>query len=283
MMKKIRRALLRKNNGGFTLAEVIVSCALLGILLVGMMAFITPALKMMQTEEVDSRAKTVAETIDAYINGSIRNSVYVAMFEHANMADDINNMSGSVYQNVSLNKMKDFCLKPDNIAVYELKCIAIRRMYDTKRQEFKFVVTSESVINNDVRLDASKSYEVFEKCFYDGLYPEITLTRLTNQVDGAPALDPADVKTVPAMETHVNIYTDVNRDSSSLALSGKGYINFINIRSGILNSGDFKIYPESDTTVRSADDATAAYGYEGDTFIYYVSRKATYNAAPATP
>ena len=280
MIKKIRRTLLRKNNGGFTLSEVIVSSALVGILLVGMMAFITPAMNMMHNEEVDSRAKTVAETIDSYINGSLRNAVYVAMFEHANMADDINDMSGIIYNNTALNNMKNFVKNPGNTTVYELRCIGIRRMYDDKRQEFKYVLTNETVLNKDVRLDSNKTYEVFDMCFYDKLYPEISLRRLTNQVDGAPALDPADVKNVPALETSVNIYTDSDRDGSSLALVGKGYINFINIRSGILNSGDFKIYPETDTTVRTAEKAKTLFNYEGDTFIYYVTRKATYKTTP---
>ncbi len=280
MITKIKRTLFRKNNGGFTLVEVIVSTALIGILLVGMMAFIGPAMKMMQTEEVDSRAKTVAETIDSYINGSLRNSIYVAMFEHSDMARDINDMTGSIYNNTALNNMKDFCLDTNNIAVYELKCLAIRRLYDSKRQEFKYVVTNETVLNNDVRLDSNKTYEVFDMCFYEGLYPEITLKWLTNQVDDEAPLDPADVKNVPALETSVNIYTDPDRDGSSLALVGKGYINFINIRSGILNSGDYKIYPETDTTVRTAEEAKTRFNYEGDTFIYYVTRKATYNATP---
>ncbi|MGN1423043.1 MAG: type II secretion system protein [Oscillospiraceae bacterium] len=280
MIKKIRRTLLRKNNGGFTLSEVIVSSALVGILLVGMMAFITPAMNMMHSEEVDGRAKTVAETIDSYINGSLRNAVYVAMFEHANMADDINDMSGAIYNNTALYNMKEFVKKPGNSTVYELRCIAIRRMYDDKRQEFKYVVTSETPMSDSVMLDAGKSYQVFDMCFYDKLYPEISLKRLTNQVDGEPALDPADVKDVPAMETAINIYNDDDMSEDSLILVGKGYINFINIRSGILNSGDFKIYPEIDTHVRTADEAKAAYSYAGDTFIYYVTRKATYNTTP---
>ena len=280
MIKRIRRALLRKNNGGFTLVEVIVSSALLAVLLVGMMAFITPALNMMHTEEADSRAKTVAETIDSYINGSLRNSVYVAVFEHANMATDINDLNGAIYKNVSLNKIKDFVVSGGSAAVYDLKCLAIRRIYDSKRQEFKYAVTSETVLSNSVQLDAGKSYSVFENCFYDGFYPDITLTALTNQIDGEPALDPADLKNISAFETKVNIYTDPSMTDPYLVLAGKGYINFINMRSAILNSGDYKIYPAADTFVRSADDATTLYGYAGDTFIYYVTRRATYNAAP---
>ncbi|MDE7194888.1 MAG: prepilin-type N-terminal cleavage/methylation domain-containing protein, partial [Oscillospiraceae bacterium] len=40
MMKRIKRLLLCRKNGGFTLAEMIISCALLGILMLGIVMFV---------------------------------------------------------------------------------------------------------------------------------------------------------------------------------------------------------------------------------------------------
>ena len=70
-MKAILRRLKKRNSGGFTLVEVIVSCALLAVLLGGMMLFIYPVIRTFDDTEKVYTADNVANCIDEYITKKI--------------------------------------------------------------------------------------------------------------------------------------------------------------------------------------------------------------------
>lgn len=120
-MKKLKSLLRRrKKNSGFTLVELVVSCGLLGILVVGVTAFIGPVLKTAGDSEKDVRATLLAQTMDEYVNRSIRDSYYVAIFTNADRA--MVGKTGSISQNENILAMKDFV--DQNKEVYELKCFS---------------------------------------------------------------------------------------------------------------------------------------------------------------
>ena len=60
-MKKILRLLKRRNNGGFTLIEVIISCALLAILILAVMGMVTPVMSVVMSNEKNANALMIAE------------------------------------------------------------------------------------------------------------------------------------------------------------------------------------------------------------------------------
>ena len=83
-MKAILRRLKKHNSGGFTLVEVIVSCALLAVLLGGMMLFIYPVIRTFDDTEKVYTADNVANCIDEYITKKIYNARRIAIFSNAN-------------------------------------------------------------------------------------------------------------------------------------------------------------------------------------------------------
>lgn len=280
MMRKIKARLFKRGSRGFTLVEIIVASALLGVLLLGMLMFVSPVLESVNTQERDARALSVGSSMETYISRSIRNSVYVAVFENAEFDDC--KLNGAVYNNAKLTEMEEFVKKTDNIAVYELKCISLRWMYDDKLQEYKYMLCNETVQNGGRVLLDGKTERVFDSCFYEQLFPRVNISMLNNQIEGDPALDPADVKDVAAIKVDVNIFTD-NEMDTDLIFVGTGYTEFINIKNKLYNKdGKFKIYPKSDTTVRTAAEAQAL-GIPGETYIYYVTRRSNYNASSPTP
>ena len=81
---------------------------------------------------------------------------------------------------------------------------------------------------------------------------------------------------VAAVKTTVQVYTDASM-TKGLTFQGVGYTDFINIRNGNINpSKIYKFFPITDAN--PGVDVTFP-----ETYIYYVTRKPTYNNVPATP
>ena len=59
-MKSMIRLLKKRNKGGFTLVEVVVSVALLAILMGGMMMFIAPIVRNFNDNQKDQSAQSVS-------------------------------------------------------------------------------------------------------------------------------------------------------------------------------------------------------------------------------
>lgn len=261
-MKKILRLLKKRNNRGFTLVEVIISCALLGILVIGMCGFVAPVLSQIKDREQNAHALMISEAMQAYINRSIKNSNYVAIFENVTRADMIS--TGDAKDIDAVKDMFEFVRKAENKDIYEIKCIGIRWLEDKKTNRHRYMLTNEYFSSTGYYLDAASTTRmVFDECFYDNSFPKVTLDILTK-----------DSKNT-AIKTIIDVYE--NQDLDKLDFEGIGYADLININNTKINQyGTYKLYSKADTTIRTADEFAADHADDNvmpDTYIYYITRK----------
>lgn len=277
-MKYLKRLSKWRNSSGFTLVEVIISTALLGVLIVGILLFMTPVFGMIDNNEVNQKADRTATTMELYLSKSLRSSLFVKVFTGAQL-DDINDASGAIYTDTQFQEMKKFAT--DNSANYELRCMSIKYVEDTNPRNnstsddpYKYMLYNEKIDTSYYMLDATKTELVFDQCFYEDVYPKFEFSRnpVCFDEDGnvIPDVDVDDIsdgsiKTIlyPVLEMDIGIYSDEGMES--LALTGKSFIEINNIKSLQLNSkGTYMIYePEAIT-----DGST----YK-DIYIFYVARK----------
>lgn len=270
MKKLIRLLKRRRKNSGFTLVEMVISCGLLGILVVGVTLFITPVMQSAASNEVNVRATLLADTINNYISRSTRGANFVAVFTDADRAEAYD--GGAIATNENLQNMLKYVNKvkdPSGKRVMELRCISFSWANDPQTQENKFMVMNETFINTNSTAINTTPIPVFENCFYDGLFPKFTIDQLMG-TDTAPddsdsdggSSDPADPKPVPAIKLTTEVYNDQNMNVPEFI--GVGYTEYGQIKNEIINDGTYKFYePQS---LGSTDPHST-------TFIYYVVRR----------
>lgn len=288
LMKRIKRLLGKRNNGGFTLVEVIVASALLGVLLLGVLGFSQPVLKSVKEKEQNARAVMLCETIESYIASSTKYAYYVQTFSGVTDADSISTTTdpaaivnakyvGAEYTDftgASLSDMQN-CLNnilgTDN---YEIRCIGMRWMDDPKTDGKKLMLTNEVVDQKTCSIDNSKTKLVFETCYYDGLYPVLFFNNYDNQYK---VIDPTtgnvvdkyaddEIKLATGLEITVNVYLDPQcystkeswRESASMTFVGTTFADYRNISSvNTINvANEYKLSPNIE--VRSYNEALAA-------------------------
>lgn len=275
-MKRLKRLLRRKRkNSGFTLVELVISCALLGILVVGVTAFIGPVLQSAASNEKNVRATLLTQTIDEYVNRCIRDSYYVAIFTNASrdMAED----GGAIANNENIAAMKAFV--DQNNDIYELKCFSFSWAEDTYSHENKYMLMSETFQNATTALLTSstgditekKPTSVFEYCMYDGLFPEFQVEQLKGKADASSdSVSESDTSgsevPVAATKTTYTVYTKQEMETPDFI--GIGYTDFVNVRARSESNKTlkFQFYPITDMGVTEGHPST---------FIYYVARKPT--------
>lgn len=185
-MKKLKlfRQLKKRNNGGFTLVEVVISCALLGILVIGVLSFATPVMNMVSSGRKNARATMLAESIDSYIAGMLKNAKLVEVFQYTSIerAKDtgtagLKSAAGSATDK-GLNKIDAFMQA--NPGEYDVRCLGISWTEDTKRDgQRKLVLTNNTVDNgldgSSYKLNITNVSKVFDDALYEGLFPVIRL------------------------------------------------------------------------------------------------------------
>ncbi len=288
MFKRIKRLLRLRNNGGFTLVEVIIATALLAILIVGMFGFVQPVMNSVRSKEQNARAVMLADTIESYIASSTKYAYYVATFSGVTPAD-VTSTNPSVFANIAtvkysgeeepfkstagtLEGMKKR-MEALNKANYEIRCIGMRWLADPKNGEKKLMLTNEVVNQDNLALDLTKSKTVFETCFYDGLYPVLRLANYPNQYqvlkDGSTSelvdrYEADKVTIAPGLEITMDIYldsacystTEATRTGQNMAFTGTRYAEYNIIKNIYLNeSGENKMLPRAE--VNSYDEALA--------------------------
>lgn len=276
MKKRLRRLRRFRSSSGFTLVEVIIACALLGILILGMMGFITPVLRSVREKQSDARAYMLSEAINTYIYSATQNAYYVATFSGAAIGDASGatpKIVGLAYSGTEFPKMNKSgnkglaslkeCFDALGTDNYEVRCIGIRWREDRANGVKKLMVTNETVDQVKMTLDPTKSRLVFEDCFYSGLYPMVLFENYSNQYymkdekgqyylkypkeeeeKFTPQVQPDDVNVAPALGLTVNVYSTPDcyntdstvRENAMLAMSGDSAIAFNNIKSTITNS-----------------------------------------------
>ncbi|MGN0670798.1 MAG: type II secretion system protein [Oscillospiraceae bacterium] len=266
-MKRLKRLLRRKRkNSGFTLVEMVVSCGLLGILIVGVTAFIGPVLRSAAENEKNVRATLLAQTIDEFVSRSTRDSYYVAVFTDAKRSDAYD--GGDIAQNENILAMKDFVDK--NKEIYELKCFSYSWAEDTQSHEYKYMLMTEKFKTASAALENNPA-PVFEYCFYDGLFPQITVEPIMVKKGSADSSDEgsdsgsgSSNEVAAAIKTTYTIYT--KQEMKNEEFIGVGYTEFCNVR---VDSDDNKTMKFKFYGVEPMDSGEE----HPTTFIYYVARK----------
>lgn len=291
MLKRIKRLLKLRNNSGFTMVEVIVSVALLGILVLGVLGFMAPVLASVAEKQQNARATMLAEAIDSFISSNVQNAKYVKVFSNVtpdNSYDKITDDGNfQVMRNVDSNHV--------------FQCIAFQWMPTGVYDQYKLVMR----FNPDATLASNQAsfnsgfINVFGDSIYDGLNLIPIIEPIDNQYQ-APDAGGTMVDQVPADEVHniglrVNTKMYANRDcyrtnesvakAAQLAFSGESFNRCTPIASPLTNpktAGGYslEIYPNteyvydyspSSSLVQTEEDGNNYYYPE--TYIFFVRRK----------
>ncbi len=280
-MKYLKRLSKWRNSSGFTLTEVIVSTALLGILIVGILMFMTPIFNMSNDSKANQKADLAATTMELYLSKSLRSSLYVRVYTGATL-DDINDSAGEIYNDLRMQTMKDHVKA--NKDSYELRCISIKYVEDTNPRNqsegenpYKYMLYNETYSLEGNKLLTDKSELIFDACFYEDIYPEFAFSRQPVCFDenGKEIVDvdvddyyEHNIKTIlyPVLEMDINMYDNENMGDMDRVFRGKSYIEVNNVKSLQLNSeGKYMIFEP-----HAVSDGTT----NKDIYIFYVARKA---------
>lgn len=310
-MKKLslKRLLKKRNNGGFTLLEVIISCALLSILVLGVMGFVGPVMQMVRLNEKNARATMLAETINTYINGCLKNAYAVEVFTYSDKSnvstpEDVNNTlrkEGKGLTNIDAF-MKSQGADETN---YEIRCLGITWEYDKTAMsgKSKLMLTNCSINTAKVSSGGGEKYSlelktppfkpgtpqpspqirVFDDALYDGLYPVVNVTNYSSEKDEDGNY--IKEKQTNGYRVETNVYTDqdcynileAERNKSHLGFTGVSYVKCVNMKGAAsdiyLCETDLQhaIDNNSSSTLRyTSGDGTYFYP---STYIYYVVSK----------
>lgn len=279
MKKLIWRLKRKRKNSGFTLVEMVISCGLLGILVLGVTLFITPVLKSAASNERNVRASLLAETVNNFISRSTRAACFVQIVTNADRSDAYE--GGAITENENIKKMLEYTnkrLDQDGKKIYELKCISFTWAEDTQTFEHKYMVMNETFVNSSSAAINMNPIPMFENCFYDGLFPKFTAEQLegTDVAPGDSSADPSDPddkKPVPALKLTTEVFSD--QDMKAPEFIGVGFTEYASIKNPLINpTGELKFYPTQ--TLDSSNDHST-------TFIYYVGRRSMASEASPTP
>ena len=252
-MKLLKRLMSKRNNAGFTLVEVIISVALLGVLLASMTLFVGPVLEAAADAKDDIRATVLAETVDAFIDRSVKYSSHVAVFNNVPIsgAERTTRME-AIYNSEELKKFKEY-FESDPAAqrdkFYEIRCIGICWRMDDRTNESKFMLSMGKVGKAvSGRYEILDTAQVFEDCFYEDLFPTVNIEKVESTDGGSE-------KKIVALKLNIDVYS--NDAMTTKAMTGVGYTQFI-------NENIITVNPDP---AEESDEKT-------DTYIFYITRKA---------
>lgn len=311
MFKYIKRLFGKRNSAGFTLVEVVVSMALLGVLLVGVFGFVAPLLANVVEKQQDARAVMLMEAVDSYITNSLRNAKYVKIIANVNPY----NLPDS--SNADWTQAKDD-LKAMASAVTgsggedEMHCISFRWLPTGIYDEYKMVLVQENVkvTGGSITVDKTLSKEVMGDAIYDKLYIVPRFEMIDNNIPdssnpsgfkygaGDPELHNVGIANVTRVFKSPDCYSTSasNRRSSHIAYEGQSFNSLATISSQFVNKFDntskeykYKAYDMYDAFTYTDGVATGGYDTTGansviwnddsgsphyypETYIFYVSR-----------
>lgn len=280
-MKKlfnIKRLLKARNSSGFTLVEVIISCTLLSILVLGIMSFVTPVLKMLSSGQKNARATMLAETLDTYISGVLRTATMVEVFENVDCvyeystASDINFMAYSP-DGEGMHKIDEFMRTGENAVNFEVRALGIMTKNTGQITSQGIRLYNIPVENNfsegsvTLNVQMSKARPAFHDLMFEGLYPIIKLETFKSQDSSGDEVD-ANAK---GYRISSKIYSDskcydpldTQRDKSLLSFEGVTFFENLNYgtRAGVPTEASDII------TIASVQDSMDEHGsQEGELF-----------------
>lgn len=272
-MKSILKLLRKRGAGGFTLVEMVVSVALIAVLLIGMLMFVSPIVKTFNTTKTNLTADNVENCVQEYISRNLRYANRIAIFTNASAGD----LTSGTYKD-TITQMNSACgsLTDPNRA-YELKCISLRYETTADGHENYFMYQEKVDPYNSGAIVAGGGRKVFSDCLYKDLYLVYKFTKPEN-LSYNPSTDPADKEfRNDVLQIDIKAYTDPNYND--LILYGTGLSDLWQIKSWLAMGGEekdynMKIYPDN-----PVDFEDLAVGASRDIFIYYIVRR----SSPTTP
>lgn len=304
-MVKLKRLFNKRNAGGYTLVEVIVASALLGVLIIGVLGFVTPVFSILQSSDEVKKAERTVATIEHYISKNLRKSLYVKVYDNATI-DDLNGWVQEDDEDLA-DTMLGFFSGDERKKDYTLRCLAIEYMTDNNIRNSSTGATAQKYMLYNYAYDWSTGQfvdpvNVFEECFYEDIYPKFSFAPRavwvnpdTNAVVEAPSTaeapeteepaataESADAGTgeppvapatpvliTPAMVMDVNIYNSEAIDNDmNLIFKGKSFIEVNNVKSTVINDKstvDYKIFDSFDLATDATNDGKNIY-------IIYITR-----------
>lgn len=262
-MKKILKRFTQRRNGGFTLVEMTVSVALLGVMMAGMMLFIAPVVRSYNQDKADANAQNVTTCLQEYISRTLRYAYQVTIFENTSYSDIKSNASYTS----QIEKMNSFCGAVNGTAVnktYLLKCLSLK--FDSTDNRYYLYEESVNMSANGA-LDETKSKKVFADCMYSDLYTTFSFSLPKN---GDFAADPSKGE-FRKDSLQVDFLTYNDKGFSNLVFAGTGISDIRNVK-GMLEDGGkdsnyfIKIEPASPLGFADMTDG------HRDIYIYYVTR-----------
>ena len=310
MLRRMKRLLRLRNKSGFTLVEVIVACALLGVLVLGIMGFATPVLSGVRTKEQNARAVLLSEAIDTYIANTTKYAYYVQTISLATSSDtagaspkavslkfscDPSDYRYADYHGKGLEDLKQMLTKPLNKEDFEIRCIGMRWMEIPGENGAKKLMLTNEKVDQD-SLELTKTEPVFDSVFYDGMYPVLRLENYARVKDSSVTggyRDPVDtdpqseLEMVMGLKISTDVYLsdecystdDDTREDATMTVSGMTYADFTILRNPIQNqTKTYMIQPDIAANMDYsaaciADGAADEDFYYPNTFIYYIVRK----------
>lgn len=295
MLKHIKRLFGKRNNAGFTMVEVIVSMALLGIMVLGVLGFMAPVMSTVAETEKNARGVMLMEAVDSYITSSLRYAEYIKIY--TNVKEGTDPTDGDA----------DFIEMTGKVnSTHELRCISFSWMETGVKDEYRLVLRQNRVDQTTFKIATlpngkPDAINVMGDCIYDDLYIVPNFKLIDNNYDVPSAADPSVMTPKYAdgdpnlhyigFQNITRVYRDnlcysidaANRAASSLAYEGESFTSCTTIASNYTNKPSaggykYKIYEINEgvydaTGVTTHTDDTGMTMYYPETYIYYVARK----------
>lgn len=290
-MKKLlnlKRLLKARNSSGFTLVEVILSCALLSILILGIMMFVTPVLKMVTSGQKNARATMLSETVDTYIAGVLRTAKKIEVFENIEFSSSSSGDLDLSSYGSGIGNISTFMSEGENSANYEVRALALVCKDEGAITSQGVRLYNAKVDPSTLKLEASSikpANQALNDLMFEGLYATIFLENFAEQdEDGNDVSTNAKgykISTVVYNDTKCYDLTQDVRDKSIQAFMGVTFFQTLNISAGEDLSTIIDPYgydpANRNTAVQAAMDThgEAAEGklFYPATIIYYVAPK----------
>lgn len=307
MFKYIKRLFGKRNNAGFTLVEVVVSIALLGIMLIGVLGFTAPLLANVAEKQQDAQAVMLMEAVDSYITNSLRNAKFLKIIANVNMNDTA--FLGTPEWAAADNDIREMAkAAAASGGEDELHCISFRWRPTGGLGERKLVLMQETVTcqtNGSYTLSATPT-EVMGDAIYNKMYivPQFEMISSNPANPGDPKTHNIGIANVTRVYKNGDCYSTSysNRRASSFAYEGQSFNALTVISSQFVNRYDngykYKAYDLFDAFTYNAngvqiggystagaaseiwtDDAGNEYYYP-ETYIFYVARNLGVTTTP---
>lgn len=287
-MKKLlnlKRLLKARNSSGFTLVEVILSCALLSILILGIMMFVTPVLKMVTSGQKNARATMLSETADTYIAGVLRTAAVVEVFENIDLTSSINgsiNLRALSPTGQGVNKIEDFMNSPNSKdaagnPIYEVRALALVCKDEGEITTQGVRLYNATVDSSTLNLDASTikpENQALNDLMFEGLYATIKLENFQTQdpATGGGTGDLAKgyrISTVVYNDSKCYDMTLDTRNKSVRAFEGITFFQNLNLETA---SEIIEVRTLQEAMENHGEPAAGTLFYPA-TIIYYVAPK----------